>query len=389
MRDVYLYDALRTPRGKARAGGGLAQLAPQQLVGTLVDALRARSGNAVDSAEALLLGCVTQSGAQGGHMAHIARLYAGLPDHMSAQTINNYCASSLSAIGSGIARVASGQADVVLAGGVESMSRVPFMSDAATFYSDPDMPPGTRFVPPALGADRLAESSGISRAELDAAALSSQRKAAESDADPLLQRSRINAGSLSGEECIRPDTSAESLAKLPPAFGALQADFATALEGAAFAPSHTLSHAPPVCDGAGLALISAGNPDLHPRARVVAFAEIGGDPAASLTAGFAAMDKVLARAGMTLEQIDRIEFMEAFAVTIARFLRDYPVDPARVNPSGGHLAKGHPMGASGAILTSTLLDMLDAADGRFGMVVVTGAMGVGAAMIVERLSGAA
>lgn len=385
MRDVYLYEALRTPRGKARASGGLAQLSPQQLVGTLVDALRERSGDAVDGAEAFLLGCVTQNGAQGGHMAHIARLYAGLPDHMSAQTINNYCASSLSAIGSAIARVASGQAELALAGGVESMSRVPFLSDNATFYTDPDMPPGTRFVPPALAADRLAETFGISRVELDAAAFASQQKAAASDADPLLQRSRINAGSLTGEECIRPDTTTESLAKLPPAFGDLQSEFATALEGARFGPSHTLSHAPPVCDGAGLALIGSQIAGLRPRARIVAFAEIGGSPSASLTAGFAAMDLALSRAGMTLAQIDRIEFMEAFAVTIARFLRDFPVDPARVNLAGGHLAKGHPMGASGAILTSTLLDVLEAGDGRHGMVVVTGAMGVGAAMIVERV----
>ena len=147
--------------------------------------------------------------------------------------------------------------------------------------------------------------------------------------------------------------------------------------------SHTVGHAPPIVDGAGLALLSAQGEGA--RARIVSYAEMGGHPRASLTAGFAAMEKALERAGLTLEQLDRIEFMEAFAVTYAKFLRDYPADPAKVNVSGGHLAKGHPMGATGAILTSTLLDVLDDADGRLGMVVCTGAQGVGAAMIVERL----
>jgi acetyl-CoA C-acetyltransferase/acetyl-CoA acyltransferase len=149
---------------------------------------------------------------------------------------------------------------------------------------------------------------------------------------------------------------------------------------------HSVSHAPPVCDGAGLALVGGKDLTPKPRARILAFAESGGDPEASLTAGIAAMEKVLARAGLSLADMDRIEFMEAFAVTIAKFLRDYPVDPERVNVGGGHIAKGHPMGASGAILTSTLLDCLDACDGSLGLVVLSGASGVGAAMIVERLN---
>jgi acetyl-CoA C-acetyltransferase/acetyl-CoA acyltransferase len=178
---------------------------------------------------------------------------------------------------------------------------------------------------------------------------------------------------------------ADKLAAMPPAFGGLQDEYADALGGTHFAPLLTLGHAPPLCDGAGLALLG-GKGLGTPRARVIAFAESGGDPAASLTAGFAAMGKALARAGLSLGDIDRIEFMESFAVTIAKFLRDFGVDPLRVNVSGGHIAKGHPMGASGAILTSTLLDCLDAADGTLGLVVVSGAAGTGAAMIVERMT---
>lgn len=383
MGDVFLYDAVRTPRGKARPDGGLAGQIPADLVCVLVEALKARNGDAALNPGAILLGCVTQAGAQGGHIALISKFKAGLPDSCAAHTLNNYCASGLSSIGHAVAKIASGQEECVLAGGVEMMSRVPFLSDRADFYDADDLPPRRRFLPPVVSADRLANAEGISRTELDSCALVSQQRAGDSDADAALQASRINAGTLSGEECPR-TTSAEKLAALPAAFGPLQADYAAALEGATFEPLHTLSHAPPICDGAGLALIGNASTNRTPRARVLAYAESGGDPAASLTAGFSAMDKALAQAGKSLDDMDRIEFMEAFAVTIAKFLRDRSPDPAKVNVSGGHLAKGHPMGATGAILVSTLLDALDASEGRYGLVVATGAMGIGAAIVVER-----
>lgn len=382
---VFIYDALRTPRGKARPDGGLAALTPPGLVKALADALADRTGGAARDPGALLLGCVTQAGAQGGNLAMAAKQHAGLPDACAAHTINNYCASGLSAIGHAVAKVAAGQERAVLAGGVEMMSRAPFLSDKAEFYSDASLPPARRFVPPVLAADRLAAAEGITRAELDACAFTSQQRAGVSDRDPLLQASRLDLGALTGEECIRPATNLEALAQMPPAFGLLQHDYAEALGGQSFEPLHTLSHAPPVCDGAGLALVGGEGLGDRPRARVLAYAESGGDPAASLTAGFAAMDKALGRTGHSLDDMDRIEFMEAFAVTIAKFMRDCSPDPAKVNVSGGHLAKGHPMGATGAILTSTLLDALDACRGRLGLVVGTGAMGVGAALVVERL----
>lgn len=386
MADVYIYDAVRTPRGKAKQGGGLADLSPQELVKQQIAALVARGGDAARDTDALLLGCVTQSGAQGGHIALISKLHAGLPDRTAAHTINNYCASGLTAIGQAVAKVASGQADAVLAGGVESMSQVPFMHDNAAYYGDVSLAPRARFIPPVLAADRLADAEAISRAELDSVAMNSQQRAIASDDDRALQASRIATGNLTGEECPRAGMDAAKLAVMQPAFGAFQDDFSTALDGQRFPALHTLGHAPPVCDGAGLAWIGRAGLDVKPRARVVAYAESGGDPIAAFTAGMAAMEKVLARAGLGLGEIDCIEFMEAFAVTIAKFLRDYNPDPARVNMTGGHLAKGHPMGATGAILTSTLLDCLDSALGRYGLVVATGATGVGAAMIVERLA---
>ena len=386
MTDVFLFDAVRTPRGKARLDGGLANLSPQELVRTQIEALKDRKGSAIERAEALLLGCVTQSGAQGANIALISKLHSGLDDSVAAHTINNYCASGLSAIGQAIAMVGSGQANAVLAGGVEMMSQTPFMSDKASYYSDESLPPRARYIPPVLAADRLANTEGLGRLALDAVALVSQQRATAAEHDPQLQHSRIAVGKLAGEECIRPTTTAESLAAAAPAFGALQADFAGALGGAGFEPIHTLAHAPPVCDGAALALVGGSGIGANPRARVLAYAESGGDPEASFTAGLAAMDKALARAGLSLNQIDRIEFMEAFAVTIAKFLRDREPHPERVNVAGGHLTKGHPMGASGAILTSTLLDTLDAAKASLGLIVTTGATGVGAAMIVERLN---
>ena len=384
MADVFLYDAVRTPRGKARPDGGLGDLLPHELVKQQIDAVRTRTGSAMDAPEALLLGCVGQVGDQGGHIALVAKLHAGLPAATAAHSINNYCASGLSAIGQAAAMVGSGQAGSVLAGGVECMSRVPFMGDRASYYTDASFPLRSRYIPVVLAADRLAAAEGFTRAELDAVALASQQKAAAAEGNPALLHSRIPAGRLQAEECIRPKTDVTALTALPAGFGALQVQYADALGGARFDPLHTLSHAPPVCDGAAIALVGEAGLG-QPRARILAFAESGGDPVASLTAGFAAMDKALARAGLTLADIDRIEFMESFAVTIARFLRDRRVDATKVNVSGGHIAKGHPMGASCAILTSTLLDCLDEADGTLGLVVVSGASGVGAAMIVQRL----
>lgn len=383
--DVWIYDAVRTPRGKARPDGGLAALKPQELIGGLVDALEAR-GHDPRSAEALVLGCVGQVGAQGANIALVSKLHAGLDDGASAFTINNYCVSGLTAIGHAASRIALGGVGRALGGGVEMMSRVPFMGDNADYYTDESFPKRSRYIPVVLSADRLAEAEDVSREEMDAAALASQTRSAQAEATPALIASRIPLGGLAAEECIRPQTSAESLAAMRPAFAPLAKQYADALDGP-IDHRHTIAHAPPVCDGAGLAVLGgAPGPGERPRARILAYAEAGGDPHAALLAGFTAMDRALAQAGLTLADMDRIEFMEAFAVTIAKFLRDRPVDPAKVNVGGGHLAKGHPMGATGAILLSSLLDALDAGDGRLGLVVASAAGGIGAAMVVERLA---
>lgn len=381
---AYIYDAVRTPRGKARADGGLARLRPQELVAGLVDALDSR-GHDARNVEALVLGCVGQVGDQGANIALVSKLHARVADDAYAFTLNNYCVSGLSAIGHLAERVAAGSLGRALAGGVEMMSRVPFLGDQAAYYTDAAFPKRTRFIPVVLAADRLAEAEGISRAELDAVALASQQRAAAAEAQPATRASRIALGGLVDDECIRPQTTTESLRSMAPSFAGLAEQYAEALDGP-IDHRHTIGHAPPVCDGAGLAILGGAPAGVtSPRARIVAYAESGGDPQASLLAGFRAMERALRGAALSLADMDRVEFMEAFGVTIARFLRDYPVDPAKVNVAGGHIARGHPMGASGAILLSTLLDVLDACDGRFGLVACSGASGVGAAMIVERL----
>jgi acetyl-CoA C-acetyltransferase/acetyl-CoA acyltransferase len=382
---AYLFDVVRAPRGKARADGGLAPLKPQELVRQLCAALDTRlDDEACGRTEALLLGCVGQIGAQGGNIALVSKLHSGLPDTAAAFTLNNYCVSALTAIGQAAAMVDSGQVRTALAGGVEMMSRVPFMADGADYYTDATMPARSRYIPVALAADRLAQAEGIDRATLDACALRSQQRAALAETSAALTRSRIpiarpDGTTLAVEECIRPQTTAASLAAMQPAFVELANSYAAAL-GRAIDHRHTIAHAPPICDGASLALVGGKSSSRRPRA----YAECGGDPYASLLAGIGAMDRVLNQAGMQLRDVDCIEFMEAFAVTIAKFLRDREVDPERVNVAGGHLAKGHPMGASGGILLSTLLDVLEARGGTTGLVVASGAAGVGAAMLIER-----
>lgn len=379
---AYIVDAVRTPRAKARADGGLAALKPHELVAGLIDALDARNGGAAHRADALILGAVGQVGAQGANVALVSKLHAGLPDQAFAFSLNNYCVSSLTAVGQAANMIEAGTAKTALAGGVEMMSRVPFMGDRADYYEDASFPQRTRYIPVVVAADRLAEDIGVSRHELDAAALRSQQRTAAAEGTALT-KSRIPLNGLDREEPARASTTAESLAAMEAAFAPLGEQYAEALGGRRIDHRHTVAHAPPMCDGAALALVAAA-PD-GARARIVAYAEAGGDPEASLTAGFTAMDRALEKAGLTLADMDRVEFMEAFAVTIVKFLRERDVDPDKVNVGGGHLAKGHPMGASGGILLSSLLDALDACEGRYGVVAAAGAQGVGAAMVVERM----
>lgn len=379
---VFIYDAVRTVRGKAKPGGGLASMRPEDLVAAATCAIASRTRTEL-SPDALILGAVGQVGAQGGNIALVSKFRAGLPDETAAYCLNNYCTSGLTAVGQAAAMVMAGYGQSALAGGVEMMSRVPFMGDQADYYTNTSLPVRSRYLPVALAADRLAEDIGVSREEMDGAALISQTRTAEAEGTALVA-SRISVNGLDRDECARPVT-VEALGALEPAFASLAEHYKDVL-GRDVDHRHTVAHAPPMCDGAAIALLGReGLLDAAPRARVVAFAEAGGAPAESLTAGLTAMDRALEQARLTLEDMDRIEYMEAFAVSIVKFMRERKPDPGKVNVGGGSLAKGHPMGASGAILLSSLLDALDVANGRYGLVALAGAAGVGTAMIVERL----
>lgn len=401
VTDIYVFDAVRSPRGKGRPDGSLADVPPPLLVSQLIDALRTRVGDdAVAACDALILGCVTQTGAQGGHVAVASKLLAGLPQKTAPLTINNFCVSGLSAIAAAARRIATGDSGLAVAGGVESMSQVGFMTDAASYYSDMSLAERMGWAPVGVGADALATVEGVGREDLDRFTLRSNRLAAAAWAEGRYDRRVVpisgpdGAVALARDENIRDHGDGARLVDLPPVFaeaGAAGFDriVCDRLSLDRLDHVHTVAHCPPIADGAGLVLLGsreAGDKaGLRPVARIASFAETAGDPVLQLTAGFAAMDQALARAGARLADMDAIEFMEAFAVTPVKFERDYAPDMDKVNIHGGHLAMGHPMGATGAVLFGALLDALDRLDGTMGLVVATGGVGVGAAAVVERL----
>lgn len=400
--DVFVFDAVRTPRGKGRPGGGLSDIAPTNLVVQLVDALRDRNGSkALNHLDAFILGCVTQTGDQGGHIGLASRVQAGLPDTGAVLSVNNFCVSGLSAISDATRRILLGEAELALAGGVESMSRVTFMSDKAPYYGDPALINQMHWAPPGLAADLISTREGHSPSELNAATLRSHQRAASAWAKGRYGRRVVPVKSVDGgialdyDENIRDYGDGSALLKLPPVFE----DAGAALFDKVLLSNyhdlekiehlHTIAHCPPISDGAALALLGTREAGerlgLKPVAKIRSFAESGGDHVLQLTAGFAAMEVALSRAGLSLSDIGAIECMEAFAAVAVKFERDYAPDMSRVNPNGGHLAMGHPMGATGAVLFAAVLDSMDDLDSEFGLVITTGGVGVGVAMVVERV----
>ena len=390
---------MRTPRGKGSPNGALASVSPNDLVGQLIAALNARNGDAAMGAQKLILSCVGQVGPQGGHIAMVSRLYSALPDTVTVLTVNNFCAGGLNAIGVADALVRSHALDLVLAGGVECMSQVPFLADNASYYNDPVLSRDLHFVPVGLSADYLAFAHDIARETLDAVSFDSHQRAARAWAEGRYDSSVApvrgeDGGIVLGEdETIRPTLTPEAMAEMPPVFeeqGRAQYDavIRAARPGLGdIEHRHGLANCPPIADGAALVLLgseAAGErAGLTPLARLVAFAEASGDPVDQLTSGVKAMELLLERAKLALDDFDLIEFMEAFAVTPAKFYRDFDPDRARVNVNGGHLAMGHPMGATGAVLTATLTHEMKARGARRGLVVATGGSGVGAAAVFE------
>lgn len=401
MREIFLFDAVRTPRAKGKPDGALADVPPHELVHQLVDALRSRHGaGALGAIERFALGCVTQAGPQAGHIALVSRVYSGLPDTAVAVTLNNYCVSGLSAIASAARAIAAGEERLALAGGVESMSQAAFEADRAPFYRDAALAAAFKYVPPPIAGDWLATQEGLTREELDAVTVESHRRAGRAWEEGRYRTSvvpvqRPGGSRFERDELVRPNLTTADLARFGPAFAALGAmwpDAFIARSAPGLGPVthlHSIAHCPPIADGAALALLGTAargaDVGLVPRARIAQLLELNADPLKPFEAGFLAFERILERAGLSPADVGVIEFMEAFAAVPARFRRRYGAIAERANESGGHLAMGHPMGASGAVLVATLLAELERRGAEWGVAVAHAVSGVACAVLLQRV----
>jgi acetyl-CoA C-acetyltransferase len=402
-REAFVYDALRTPRGRGKADGALHGTKPIDLVVGLIHALRRRLP-ALDPAaiDDIVLGVVSPHGDQGSDIAKIAATAAGLPDTVAGLQENRFCASGLEAVNIAAAKVRSGWEDLILAGGVESMSRVPIGSDGGAWAMDPMTNHQVGFVPQGIGADLIATLEGFGRRDVDAYAALSQERAARAWKEGRFARSVVPVTDRTGlvvldrDEHLRPGTTADSLARLKPAFAALgaQGGFdAVALQKYHWVEEidhvHHAGNSSGIVDGA--ALVAVGSRavgdrfGLIPRARIVSAAVVGSEPTIMLTGPAPATRKALAKAGLTIDDIDLIEINEAFAAVVLRFVRELDLDLAKVNVNGGAIALGHPLGATGAMILGTLIDELDRRDLRFGLATLCVGGGMGIATVIERL----
>ena len=404
MIEAMIYDAVRTPRGKGKADGSLHEVKPVSLVTGLIHALLERNPKldprVIDD---VVLGCVTPVGDQGADIAKTAAIVAGLPDTVAGVQVNRFCASGLEAVNLGAQKVRSGFEDFVLAGGVESMSRVPMGSDGGAWAMDPMTNFETSFVPQGIGADLIATIDKVSREAVDAFALQSQRRAALARAEGRFARSLIPVRDrngmtiLSEDEFIKPNSTLEGLAKLQPSFqliGDMGGFDAVALQKYHYLESiqhvHTAGNSSGIVDGAALVLIGSDKAGqragLTPRGRIVSTALSGADPTIMLTGPAPAARKALAKAGLKKEQIDLWEINEAFAVVPLRFMRELDLSEEITNVNGGAIALGHPLGATGAMILGTILDELERRKLRYGLCTLCVGGGMGIATIVERLS---
>jgi acetyl-CoA C-acetyltransferase len=399
---AYVYDHVRTPRGRGRPDGKLHAIAPTRLASQALAAVRER--NRLDTAlvDDVILGCVMPVGEQGANVARTAALCADYALTAPGQQINRFCASGLEAINLGSALIDAGQADAVVAGGVESMSRVPIASDGGACYTDPSVAWHTYYVPQGVGADLLATQDGLAREDVDAFALESQRRAAAAWAEGRFARSVMPVRDALGrivlarDEHVRPGLTPEDLARLKPAFAELgeRAGYDAVLlsrypRNEAVRHVHTAGNSSGIVDGAAAVLLGSAafgeRAGLKPRARVRAFASIGSEPAIMLTGPAACAEKLLRRAGMSARDIDLFEVNEAFASVVLRFVRHFDLPPDRVNVNGGAIAMGHPLGATGAMLLGTALDELERRGLGTALITLCAAAGMATATVIERV----
>ena len=400
---AFVYDALRTPRGKGKKNGSLHEVKPIDLVVGLLDAVKERNpGFDPERVDDVVLGVVSPIGDQGSDIAKTAALKAGYPETVAGVQLNRFCASGLEAVNQAAARVRSGFEDLILAGGVESMSRVPMGSDGGSWASDPATAFDTAFVPQGIGADLIATIEGFSRSDVDGFAAESQARAAKAQANGFFDGSVVPVKDINGitildkDEFIRPGTTVESLAGLKPSFADIgeQGGFdSVALEKYHWVDKidhvHHAGNSSGIVDGASLMAIGSEQVGqelgLTPRAKIIATAVSGADPTIMLTGPAPASRKALAKAGLTPADIDLFEINEAFAAVAMRFMRDLDLPADKVNVNGGAIAMGHPLGATGAMILGTLIDELERRDLRYGLATLCVGGGMGIATVVERI----
>ncbi|MDH0096020.1 acetyl-CoA C-acetyltransferase [Ectopseudomonas hydrolytica] len=401
MTEAYIFDAVRTPRGKGKKDGALYSVKPVLLVAGLLNALQARNDLDTSQVDDIVLGCVTPVGDQGADIAKTAAMVADWDVSVAGVQLNRFCASGLEAVNMGAMKVRSGFEDLVVVGGVESMSRVPMGSDGGAWVMDPETNIHTNFVPQGIGADLIATLEGFSRADVDAFALRSQQKAARASADGSFARSLVPVTDQNGivlldhDEFIRGDSTLEGLGKLKPSFEMMgQMGFdATALRVYSHVERidhvHTPGNSSGIVDGAALMLIGSEAKGkelgLKPRARIVATAVTSTDPTIMLTGPAPATRKALAKAGLSIDDIDLFEVNEAFASVVMKFMKDMGVSEDKVNVNGGSIAMGHPLGATGCAILGTLLDELEKRQLRYGLATLCVGGGMGIATIIERI----
>lgn len=403
MTEAFIYEAIRTPRGRGKSTGSLHGVKPVSLVTGLIDEMRTRHPDLdTDQVDDLILGCLTPLGDQGANIAKTSAIAAGLPDTVAGMQINRYCSSGLEAINIAAAKVRSGWDQMLFAGGVESMSRVPMGSDGGPWAMDPETAYNTYFVPQGISADLIATINGFSREDVDSYAVRSQERAAAAWSSGRFTKSIVPVKDINGvtildhDEFMRPDTTVESLSKLNPSFAAMgdMGGFdAVALQKFHWVERinhvHTPGNSSGIVDGAALTIVgseAAGKSSgLTPRARVVATAVTGADPTIMLTGPTPATHKVLAAAGLKPEDIDVWELNEAFASVVLNWMKDFNLDIEQVNVNGGAIAMGHPIGATGAMITGTVMDELERTGGRYGLITLCIGGGMGIATIIERV----
>jgi len=399
MSEAYIIDAIRTPRGKGKKDGSLHEVKPISLLTTLLNELKERHNLDTSQVDDIVLGCVTPIGDQGADIAKTAAIAAGWDNDVAGVQINRFCASGLEAVNLAAQKVRSGWEDLVVAGGVESMSRVPMGSDGGPWALDPETNMACDFIPQGIGADLIATIDGYSRADVDQFAEQSQKKAAAAQANGYFNKSIIPVKDKAGvvildkDEFIKPTTTAEGLSALKPSFATMgQIGFdAIALQKYPEVGSvnhvHHAGNSSGIVDGAAIVLLASEQAvkqqNLKPRAKVLATALVGADPTIMLTGPAPAARKALAKAGLTIDDIDLFEVNEAFAAVVMRFIKEMNVDPAKVNVNGGAIAMGHPLGATGAMILGTLLDELERQAKKRGLATLCVGGGMGIATIIE------